>query len=276
MQGMWFKRYHTLFRSYLPKNFLKIKNTKVSNFFASDFSQETKSANSTDITKAKIPTSLCTSVCGDIKYGRSCGKTLLAKITDPKHPGKVLDAYVILDDQSNTSFADSTVFDFFNAEPNLFGYSLTTLGSKTLNIGRRITGLKIRGALENRTYDLPSLFEIVEMPDTKDEVATAEIVCQHKHLEHLASRFPSFQQDTPVLLLLGRDSCTVMKPLDYINTKETYAHHTTLGCAVIGSVCLGRNRQQRTLQTSTKCHPHFHAKPQFSHVLDFPDIFVKQ
>ena len=48
----------------------------------------------------KIPTSLCTSICGDIKYGKSCGKTLLAKITDPKHPGKVLDAYVILDDQS--------------------------------------------------------------------------------------------------------------------------------------------------------------------------------
>ena len=111
----------------------------------------------------------------------------MAKITDPKHPGKVLDAYVILDDQSNTSFADSTLFDFFNAEPNLFGYSLSTLGSKTLNSGRRITSLKIRGAL-----DLPSLFEIVEMPDTKDEVATPEIVCQHKHLEHLASRFLSF------------------------------------------------------------------------------------
>ena len=200
----------------------------------------------------------------------------MAKITDPKHPGKVLDTYIILDDQSNTSFADSTVFDFFNAEPNLFGYSLSTLGSKTLNSGRRITGLKIRGALENRTYDLPSLFEIVEMPDTKDEVATPEIVCQHKHLEHLASRFPSFQQDTPVLLLLGRDSGTVMKPLDYVNMKELYAHRTTLGWAVIGSVCQGRNRQQRTLRTSTKCHPHFHAKPQFSHVLDFPDIFVEQ
>ena len=97
----------------------------------------------------------------------------MVKITDPKHPGKVLDAY-----------------------------------------GRRIIGLKIRGALENRTYDLPSHFEIVEMPDTKDEVATPEIVSQHKHLEHLASRFPSFQQDTPVLLLHGRDSGTVMKPLD--------------------------------------------------------------
>ena len=81
-------------------------NTKVSNFSASDSSQETKSGNSTDVTEEKIPTSLFTSVCGDIKYGRSCGKTLLAMITDPKHPGKVLDTYVILDDQSNTSFAD--------------------------------------------------------------------------------------------------------------------------------------------------------------------------
>ena len=82
----------------------------------------------------------------------------MAKITDPKHPGKVLDAYIILDDQLNTSFADSTVFDFFNAEPNLFEYSLSNLGSKILNSGRRITSFKIQGALENRTHDLPSYF----------------------------------------------------------------------------------------------------------------------
>ena len=74
------------------------------------------------------------------------------------------------------------------------------------------------------------------MPDTKCEVATPEIVCQHKHLEHLTSNFASFQQDTSVLLLLGRDSDTVMKHLNYVNMKEPYAHRTTLGWAVIGSV----------------------------------------
>ena len=130
------------------KKIFKNKKHWVSNFSASDCSQETKSANSTGIMKEKIPTSLCTSVCGDLKYGRSYGKSLLAKITDPKHPGKVLDAYVILDDQSNTFFANSTVLDFFNAEPSLFGYFLSTLGGKTSNNGRRITGLKIRGASE--------------------------------------------------------------------------------------------------------------------------------
>ena len=124
-----------------------------------------------------------------------------------------------------------------------FGYSLSTLGSKTLNSGKRIIGLKIRGALENRTYDLPSLFEIVKMPDTEDEVASPENVCQHKHLEHLASTFPSLQQDTPVLLLVGRDSGTVTKPLDDVNMKEPYAHRTIIGWAVIGSVCQDRNHQ---------------------------------
>ena len=201
---------------------------------------------------------------------------LLAKITYPKHPGKVLDTYVILDDQLNTFFADLTVFDVFNSEPNLFVYSLYILGSKTLNSGRRITSLKIQGALKNRSYDLPSLFEIVKIPVNEDEVATSEIVCQHKHLEHLSSRFPSFQQNTLVFLFLGRDSGTVMKPLDYVNMKEPYAHCTTLGWAVVSSVCHGKNCQQRTLQTSTKYHPHFHAKPQFSHVLDFPNVFAEQ
>ena len=95
----------------------------------------------------------------EIKVWKKLWKNFVGKITDPKHFGKVLDAYVILDDQSNTSFADLTVFNFFDAEPNLFGYTLSTLGSKTLNSGRKITGLKIQGALENRTYDLPSLFE---------------------------------------------------------------------------------------------------------------------
>ena len=54
----------------------------------------------------------------------------MAKITDPKHRGKVLDTNAILDDQSNTSFADLTVFDFFNVEPNLFGYFLSTFGKQ--------------------------------------------------------------------------------------------------------------------------------------------------
>ena len=119
------------------------------------------------------------------------------------------------------------------------------------------------------------VFLKVEMPDTKDEVATTEIVCPHKHLEHLASRFPSSQQDTPVLLL-GRDSGTVMKPLVQFNMKEPYAQSTTLSWAIIASVCQGRNHQQRILRTSTTCHPHFYAKPQFSHALDFPDVFVEQ
>ena len=90
------KCHHTLFHIFKKKS-LKIKNTKISNFSTSDCSQETNSANSSDVTEEKIPTSLCTSVCGDIKYGRSCEKILLAKITDPKQPGKILDAYIILD-----------------------------------------------------------------------------------------------------------------------------------------------------------------------------------
>ena len=113
------------------------------------------------------------------------------------------------------------------------------------------------------------------MSDIKDEVATPDIVCQHKYLKHLTSRIPSFQQDTPVLLLLGRDSGTVMKPLDYVDTKEPYAYHNTFAWAVIGSVCQDRNHQHKSLQTSIKCHPHFHAKPQFSHVPEFLDAFVE-
>ena len=76
------KHRHTLFPSDLPKKSDGNSNTKISESSASNHNQKTKSAKSGGIKEEKTPTSLCTSVCGHVNCRISCGKTILAKITD--------------------------------------------------------------------------------------------------------------------------------------------------------------------------------------------------
>ena len=88
-----------------------------------------------------------------------------------------MDTDINLDDKSNTFFADPTVFDFFNAKSDFLEYSFSTLGSKTLNSGRRITCFKSQWLsnlfkiMETQTLKMKWLLQII------DECA----ILPHKH-----------------------------------------------------------------------------------------------
>lgn len=68
----------------------------------------------------------CTKVCGDDFSGKSCSKTVLARVYIHERPDMAIKAYVILDDQSNKSLAGSELFSLLHLNGSPSEYHLTS------------------------------------------------------------------------------------------------------------------------------------------------------
>ena len=181
--------------------------------------------------------SLCTETNSCVYKGRSCSKTVLVDVSLPTYPNKYLRCYCIIDEQSNSSFIDKKILDFFNVESYLHDYTLTTMsGFKQHILGRKISDLSIKGVGESRWYLLPDMLTNDSIPNGKDEIATESIVASHEHIAKFAKYFPSIDEDAEVLLLLGRNCGDVMATKCY-GTHAPFVHHTALGWAMVGSIC---------------------------------------
>jgi hypothetical protein len=137
----------------------------------------------TDVSNPAV--SLCTSVCG-IEQARSCSKTVLVDVRNPA-TGATLRAYAILDEQSDQSFAALCLFDFFGIHSPVESYRLTTLAGFSEDIrGRVASNLFIKGVRSEKYFPLPDLFENDRIPDTKNEVATPQMLSAHPTLNAFA------------------------------------------------------------------------------------------
>ena len=196
--------------------------------------------------------SLCTSAPCVADIGRSCSKTLLAEVSHPSSE-KRLFCYVIIDEQSNSSFVDSSIMDIFGISGLATSYSLTTMaGLKLRRDGFFIEGLRVRGVMESRVIELPKLLTSESIPDCRHEVAFPDIVREYPHISHLASCFPDIDNGAQVLLLLGRNCGDLMKT-DCHGDHAPFAHHTPLGWALVGSADRGDLSDVGVLKT---CHEH--------------------
>jgi hypothetical protein len=133
--------------------------------------------------------------------------------------------------------------------------------------GRIASGLIIRGANEKQSFNLPPMYENEFIPDTKQEVATPEIVAKLDTICNLAEHFVSLDRDADVNILIGRDSGVLMNTQTIGNTNPI-VHKTPLGWAVVGSVCpIATNtecaREFITVSTSLD-HDHYSASLVFS------------
>ena len=201
-------------------------------------------------------------------FGRSCGKTLLVDVYDPKNVNNVARVYCIIDEQSNQSFISPNLLNHFHVTGPIHNYKLSTLSSCKSNVvGRIASNFLVKGVSEETTFNLPNLFENDCIPDTKDEVATPKEVANIPHLKHLSQNFLKLDGKAEVALLLGRDAGNIMAT--YMeDTVAPFAHHTPLGWAVVGSLCPSKNSNSfhsKTFRTKLD-HEHFKAK------LIFPDI----
>lgn len=66
--------------------------------------------NSTQSSSRPVNTT-CTQICGENVGGKSCAKTMLVRIYLNGKPEQAVQTYAIVDDQSNRSLANSTLFD---------------------------------------------------------------------------------------------------------------------------------------------------------------------
>ena len=176
-------------------------------------------------------------MCGHNKISPICSKTMLVDLRY-KNSGEVLRGLCILDEQSNASFCDESVMRFFKAEAVQEDYDLSTLNDKLHVKGWTVSGLEVRGFQQTGEYiPLPSLFTHPSLPNTRNEVATSEVVKLHPHIANYASKFPHATPEFDVLLLVGADCDHLMASWTY-EGKAPYVHETLIGYAMVGRACL--------------------------------------
>ena len=111
-----------------------------------------------------------------------------------------------------------------------------------------------------------------------------KIARQHPHIAHLAGNFVKLNESAKALLLIGREGGNILRTEAHGNTFP-FAHHTALGWAVVGSVCLNSkpNHNFCTLHTSLG-HDHFKVIPSFNHSVgkytlpepSMTDVFIER
>ena len=173
--------------------------------------------------------SLCTNICGT-KLGRSCGKTLLVDVWAQGDNTRKVRVYAIVDDQSNQSFSSSYLLDALNLKSPICDYTITTLASndKSCFSGRVVSDLVVKGVAENNAFELPILYENNNIPDTKHEIATPEIVASIPSVSCFSDNFLPIDCASPVALLSGRDSGNILAT-KIQDSEAPFVHRTWLG-----------------------------------------------
>ena len=186
---------------------------------------------------AKRKTVMCTRVCGS-PSGRNCSKTVLVELTMDDLPGKALLTYAILDEQANTTLIDDQVADFFGLTFPRQEYSISFASrhSEYSRCGRIVSGLKVRGVLEEEVIALPPALTCSDMVDTTDEIASREVVAACPKIAQYAHKFPQYNAKAGVMLLIGRN-CGRAMATSCLNEEEPYVHSSPLGYSVVGCVC---------------------------------------
>ena len=203
-------------------------------------------------------TNACTQLCGGNSKPRICSKTFLVDISHRDRPG-VLRALCILDEQSNASFCDDRLVEFFQPPTQMEDYSLSTMNGSFEMQGLRVFGLRVRGVLEDQTIDLPPMLTHPELPDTSSQVATRGMVLSHPHIASFAKHFSDPPESAQVLMLIGADCGDMMRSATH-GDKAPYIHQTPLGYSVVGPVCLHNptNNYVSSFCTAVNvstCHP---------------------
>ena len=185
--------------------------------------------------------SSCTKVCGEGQWSRSCAKICLIKVYPKDARHKAVNAYVIMDDQSNRSLAKPEFFNLFDVEGKPFPYRLRTCSGLVETSGRRAEGFQVESLDGKVVITLPSLIECSEIPNNRSEIPTPCAVLQQPHLQHIAKHLPELDPKAEILLLLGRDILRAHKVRQQVNGPHNapFAQRLDLGWVVVGEVCLG-------------------------------------
>ena len=185
-------------------------------------------------------TTSCTEICGGRPSGRSCAKICLANIYATDHPDRKVKAYVVIDDQSNSSLAKPQPFDQLNLQGDRLPYTLKTCAGTTQTEGRRAKGLVIESLNGHVQHQLPTTTECDDIPDSKEEIPTPDVARAHPHLHQIADQISEVQTNVDILLLIGRDAPPLHKVRELRNGRgnSPWAQRLDLGWVILGNACL--------------------------------------
>ena len=170
---------------------------------------------------------------------RSCSKIVLVKVHHRSNPSVTLDAYAVLDDQSNACLGDPKLFDALNIDGPPFEYELSTCGGRRISTqGRRASGLVMK-SLEGNIEHLPTVIENDNIPSDRDEIPSPDLCRKFQHLSQIAGKIPNISEDVDVLLLIGRNCPEPLKVRESRNGPKgtPWAQRTTMGWTVSGRMC---------------------------------------
>ena len=185
----------------------------------------------------------------------NCSKTLLVEIFMDGVPEKKMTAYAIIDEQSDTTLVDDRVVEYFGKDFPTQEYKMkvATQGYEFDQSGKLVSGLKIRGKLEDEIISLPEVLSNPLIADTTSEVASPEMVRKNESTYKYAQFFPERDPEAPVLLLIGRD-CGRAMATECLTLTEPFVHKTALGYSLVGRIepqsSLEENNEPRVLKTT--------------------------
>ena len=199
---------------------------------------------------------LCTKLHTD-SMNKSCSKTVLVQLTLSSVPNKVLTAYAIIDEQANTTLVDESVLSFFGQEFPIQEFSLkfASQNCEFATSGKLVSGLQVRGIQEEEIIDIPEALSCPNISDTKNEIATPELVNNNPFISQFSKFFPPLNNEAQVLILIGRN-CGRAMATECLTTIEPYVHRGPLGYSVVGNIGKPKTNKShpRVLSTDVVLH----------------------
>jgi hypothetical protein len=185
-------------------------------------------------------TSTCTQICSDEFSGKSCAKTVLAKVYPSDSPELAVKVYAILDDQSNRSLVKPELLDILGIHTEQVPYKLSSCAGSVETFGRRASGLVIESLDSSSKLDLPTLIECNQIPQIREEIPTPEVAQHHPHLNDIAEYIPPMDDSAEILLLIGRDLLEAHHIFDQRvgPRKSPFAQKLRLGWVIVGEACI--------------------------------------
>ena len=218
--------------------------------------EDSQASEQEDQASEQVVSSSCTEVCGLGQVGRSCSKICLARLYPKCSRDNAINAYVILDDQSNRSLARSDFFDLFNVKAEPSSYYLKTCSGMVQTSGRRAEGFQIESLDGNLSIPLPPLLECNDIVNNRAEIPTPSAAMHHPHLKEIAEYIPELDPQAEILLLLGRDVTRLHQVRQQVTGpyavdgphNAPFAQRLDLGWVLVGDVCLD-NTHKPTVTT---------------------------
>ena len=138
---------------------------------------------------------------------RSCSKIALVNVYHRNESSVSINAYAILDDQSNACLGDPNIFEALSINGPSFQYELSTCGGRgILTNRRREHGLVMESMNGHKEY-LPTVLENENIPGDRDEIPSPDMCDIFPHLNKIANKIPNKtprpRDDVDIILLIG-------------------------------------------------------------------------